>query len=148
MAEPRGLQTARSSTRRQSLVVNLRDQHCGQCCLMSSFMTWVVGRNASLANLQILIQNSECWLLYQMVVLPLRETLGSRKNGLAGTSWSSTKRDVKSYVQGQDWGQQALQERNWGSWWALTTQKKTSRLSHALGKIWPAGQGKCFFLFA
>lgn len=28
----------------------------------------------------------------------------------------------------------ALQERNWGSWWALTTQKKASSLSHGIRK--------------
>lgn len=72
-----------------------------------------------------LIQNSECWMLNQMVVLPLRETLGGWKNGLAGTSWSSTKGAIKSCPWegtilcartslGTAGWKAALQERNWG----------------------------------
>lgn len=45
----------------------------GQYCAASSLMMWTMGQSAPSANSQM-IQNREGWLIYQLVVLPIRGT--------------------------------------------------------------------------
>jgi len=99
-AEPRGWwSVAQSLVGGQWLAVYPRDQYWVQSCLTSSLMISVLGQSVPAASL-LMAQNWEEWLKGQRAVLPSRETSTAWRNGLTGTSGSSTRWNMKSCKRG------------------------------------------------
>jgi len=104
---------------------NSRGQYRGQYYLIFSLMTWMMGRSAPSASLQIR-QNWEEWLVHQLFLLSFKKTFTDCRNGLTRISrsfakgitvfctWEGTTSCTHIWVEGL---KEAWQRRIWGSWW-------------------------------
>lgn len=71
-----------------------------------TLMIWMIGQSVHFAKLQV-TQNWEKCLMCQRIMLPPRQTSSAWRNGLTGTSWSST-RSAPVYAVYQPSGNQSL----------------------------------------
>lgn len=85
--------TAQSPAWSQSLVVYPREQQRDEYTL-TSLMSWMMGQY-TLSRFAGDIKLRERWLICQMAILLFRGTLMRWRNGLSGTSWSSSLGNTK-----------------------------------------------------